>query len=252
VSRVGLIADVHGNLFALEVVLGELAREGVERVICLGDVAALGPYPGACVARLRELGCPCVLGNTDEWLLAGVPGQVTPERAPLFDLTQWAAAQLSPDDRAWLGALPLMLESVLGEERRLLCFHGSPRSHEDVIAATTPEHELTAMLSGRRADVLAGGHTHVQLVRRVGARHLINPGSVGLPGTGPGTPDLPVNRDVGWAEYAVLSAGDGRLSIELRRVPLDVDAMVCGARARGMPWFAWWSTLYRDVSRSGG
>jgi hypothetical protein len=73
-----------------------------------------------------------------------------------------------------------------------------------------------------------------------------------LPGTGPGTPDLPVNRDVGWAEYAVLTVGRRRLSVELRRVELDVAAMLEAARASGMPWQAWWAGLYRAVPRQPG
>ena len=68
--RIGLIADIHGNLIALETVLAELAREPLDQMVCLGDVAALGPQPGEALARLRALGCPVVMGNTDAWLLA--------------------------------------------------------------------------------------------------------------------------------------------------------------------------------------
>ena len=243
-SRVGLIADIHGNLLALETALAELERDGIERLVCLGDVAALGPFPRECVARLRELGCPTVLGNTDEWLLAGVPGEATAARMPIIELTGWGSAQLTDDDRAWLVGLPMTVDLPLDAGRRLLGYHGSPRSHEDVIAATTPDDELAALLDGYAAEIMVGGHTHIPLVRRFGAGHLVNPGSVGLPGTGPGTPGLPVNRDVSWAEYAVVSADAGRLSIELRRVPLDMQRLLREARDSGMPHFGWWATLY--------
>src|SRR5262249_39977038 len=65
-----IISDIHGNLPALEAVLAEIAAERVERIVCLGDVATLGPQPHEVIARLRGLGCPVVMGNTDADLLA--------------------------------------------------------------------------------------------------------------------------------------------------------------------------------------
>ena len=63
--RIGLISDIHGNLFALEAVLAELARERLDDLVCLGDVAALGPEPVGVLARLRTAQCSVVMGNTD-------------------------------------------------------------------------------------------------------------------------------------------------------------------------------------------
>jgi predicted phosphodiesterase len=236
--RLGVIADIHGNLVALETVLGALERERVERLVCLGDVAALGPQPGEVLARLRGLGCPCVMGNTDAWLL-GDPafGSDSPV---LAEMTRWCVERLSAEDRAAVRAFPPVLALAPGSGQELLCFHGSPRSFDDVIAATTPEPEIGAMLGGREAAIMVGGHTHVQLLRRYGESVIVNVGSVGLPGTGPGTPDLPVNRRVRWAEYGVIDAADGRVSIELRRVPLEMGPMLAAGKASGMPHLDWW------------
>jgi len=66
--RLGLISDIHGNLLALDAVIGELNESGIDRLVCLGDLAA-GPEPRATIGRLRELDCPVVLGNWDSWLL---------------------------------------------------------------------------------------------------------------------------------------------------------------------------------------
>jgi len=68
--RIALIADIHGNLVALETVLHELAQESIDQILCLGDVGALGPQPHEVIDRLRQLQCTVVLGNTDAWLLA--------------------------------------------------------------------------------------------------------------------------------------------------------------------------------------
>lgn len=67
--RIAVIADLHGNLVALEAVLAALADERTDGIVCLGDVAATGPQPRETVERLRAVGCPVVMGNADAWLL---------------------------------------------------------------------------------------------------------------------------------------------------------------------------------------
>ncbi|MGH2533498.1 MAG: metallophosphoesterase family protein [Thermomicrobiales bacterium] len=244
--RVGLIADIHGNLVALDAVLFELAREHVDQLVCLGDVAVLGPQPREVVARLQDLACPCVLGNTDAWLLPDPPLLADgPSVGPMTDLNRWTAAQLGPNDFAFLRRLPPTVDLMLSPDLTMHCFHASSRSLDDVIAATTPIADLDAMGISRQPALFAGGHTHVQLVRRHGEAHIINPGSVGLPGVGPGVPDLPVNHAVAWAEYAVVSVTDGSLGIKLRRIPIDLEKILTAAAASGMPHLDWWTSKWR-------
>lgn len=239
--RVGLIADIHGNRVALDTVLEELERESVDRLLCLGDVAALGPQPSEVVARLREIGCPSVLGNTDAWLLDGPPARLTGTSGlAMVKISRWCAEELSGPDLRYLRACPPTMRVDLGGDVELLCFHGSPRSFDEVISATTSDDLVASMLSGHRASVFAGGHTHVQLLRRHGLAHLLNPGSVGLPGVGPGTPDLPINHHVAWAEYAILEMESGRLDFNLRRVSVDTERMLETANLSGMPHADWW------------
>ncbi len=233
--RIGLIADIHGNAFALDVVLAELERDRPDEIICLGDVAALGPQPREILARLRAIGCPVVMGNTDAWLAAWPPAEaISPA---VFALTEWCAAQLSPDDLAYIRTFPPVVERSLGNGTTLLCVHGSPRSYDDDLRAETPTDALDAMLGGTTASIIAGGHTHLQMLRRHGAMRLVNPGSVGLPGVGPAPP---YNTDVHWAEYAVLDVDGGRTEISLRRTPLDLSVMIAAAQASGMPEMPWW------------
>lgn len=237
--RIGLIADIHGNLIALETVLAELARESLDDLVCLGDVAALGPQPGAVLARLRALGCPTVMGNTDAWLLAPPPDTAADaiDRA----INRWSVAQLTDADRAYIGAFPMVIDRSLGSGRMLRCFHGSPRSYDEVIVPTTPDDALDRMLGDSRATLLAGGHTHLQMMRRHGDTHLINVGSVGLPGVGAA---VQRNHHVRWAEYAVVEVNGDRLNISLRRSPLDIERMIDLASASGMPEVEWWAGLW--------
>jgi predicted phosphodiesterase len=244
--RTGLIADIHGNLLALETVLRELAQEQIDQIICLGDIASLGPQPRQVIERLQLLRCPVILGNTDAWLLyPPVPAPDASEEARILRvINRWCAEQLEDSHRAYLQTFPAVLEYPLDEERMLLCFHGSPRSFDDVIAATTPDAEVKQMFAGRDqsvpAPVMVGGHTHIQMLRRYEDSIIINVGSVGLPGVNAGDPALPMNHHVHWAEYGVLSIQDGRLSIDLRRTSLDMEALFQEARRSNIPHLDWW------------
>lgn len=240
--RLLVLSDIHGNLVALDSVLREVAQESFDQILCLGDVSSLGPQPREVLDRLRQLQCAVVLGNTDAWLLA--PPQATAadsaDRQILCAINAWCADQLSAADRAYLRTFSFLLERPLDAERTLLAYHGSPRSFDDVIAAVTPDASVAQMLAGRSVSVLVGGHTHIQLIRRYQDAHLVNVGSIGLPGVNAGGPDLPMNHRVHWAEYGVVSVEGGRLSIELRRTPLDMPAVLAAAHASTMPHLAWW------------
>jgi putative phosphoesterase len=236
VVRLGLISDVHGNLRALDAVVAELETAGVDELVCLGDLGP-GPQPAETIQRLRELGCPVVRGNWDEWLLAGAPPLPGPAGPKLAAQSEWWTAQLGPGERAFLRGLPAAVERV-SAPLEVLCVHGSPRSNREDIHATTPDLELEAMLDGSQPGVLAAGHTHLQLVRPHESTLVVNPGSVGLPFR-----SRPLNGEVHmspWAEYAILTIEGRRVSTELRRAPYDVAGLLELTVAVGMPHARWW------------
>jgi putative phosphoesterase len=146
VRVVAALSDVHGNLPALAAVLAEVEREGVDAVVCCGDVA--GPLGDDCVERLLALGDRILLvrGNADE----GV---------------DW----------------PLTVEVDVDGLGRVLFCHGSPRSEHEILTRDSPEERVRAALAGTEVDVVVGGHTHVQFDRRVAGRRFVNAGSVGMP-----------------------------------------------------------------------
>ena len=237
--RAALIADIHGNLLALDAVVAELEGERYDELVCLGDVA-VGPQPGKTLERVRELGCRVVMGNWDAYFLDGFPDYDTDLGRKLVEMGAWWAEQLTPEDRAFMRGFEPLVELGSAGGLRLIAFHGSPRSFEDFIYPTTPDDEVDQMLDGRRAPVMAGGHTHFQMVRRLGPTVLVNPGSVGLPFSRP----APVMQIEPWAEYGFVSLEDGRLAVELRRTAFDVGAFVRLVRESGMPHADWWAGLW--------
>jgi predicted phosphodiesterase len=237
--RVAILSDIHGNAVALEAVLDDLAGTPSDRIVCLGDELQGGPNPAEVAARLRALGVPVVLGNSDAFLLDGWPASGPPklDAALLANLEQvraWSLARLSAEDRAWMRGFAPSLELPLGEGRTLVAYHGTPRSYDEIIAPDTPESEVRARLDPRDDRVYAGGHTHVQFVRHLGATFHLNPGSVGL-AFRPGQPAGGEFRADPWAEYALLSADGARLALEFRRVPFDVGRLIEAYRSSGRP-----------------
>ncbi len=234
--RIALISDIHGNLVALEAVLTDIKEEHPDQIVCLGDVAAIGPQPREVIAQLKALNCSVVMGNTDVWLLNPPPlHEVTDENSRrVAEIVHWGAEQLSPADLDFLRTFQPTVEMPLGDGASLLCYHGSPHSNTDRIESTTSEDELDRMLAGFNATVMAGGHTHAQMLRRHRDVIVINPGSVSFQLTG----------HIRKAEYGLVSWQDSHLSIELRRVSLDVNAVIQAAHDSGMPHAQWWAGKY--------
>jgi putative phosphoesterase len=246
-GQLALLSDIHGNAVALAAVLDDVGRRGVGALVCLGDLAAGGPQPREVITRLRDLGCKTVRGNADGWLTDGFPPGTSAETRRLSEIVQWTRKQLGPGELAYLASLPATAAISCGEAS-VLCFHGSPRSDIERLLATTPESEIEeALIDAKPASILAGGHTHLQLLRRVDDRLLVNPGSVGLPlgslRARREQPPLPT-----WAEYAVLDCEEEvDAAVTFRRVPVDVEALA--EQAASMPHATWAADLERRILR---
>ena len=236
--RLAVISDIHGNCVALDAVLDDIKQLGVDQIVCLGDAVQGGPQPVEVVARLQELGCPVVMGNADAWLLTGVANDAEPisdERSIRLDAVRaWQLTLLSPSDLDFIRTFRPTVQIPLDEERTLLCYHGSPQSFDHIILPQTPDEEVRGYLQPREGMIYAGGHTHVQFVRHFGRTFHFNPGSVGV-AYRHDQPDDHFRLDP-WGEYALLSSTSGTLSLEFRRIALDVQELISVYRASGRPF----------------
>jgi predicted phosphodiesterase len=226
--RVALISDLHANELALDAVLADAQRRGYDRLICLGDVATLGPRPRAVLARLAALGCDCVLGNHDEYLVEPELIHGYTEAEVIVGSVAHTRDGLDERERAQLAGFVRGLAVDLGRGRVLRAFHGSPRSHSEDLLATTPAAALDDALEGHLADVMVGGHTHLQMMRNHRGRWLVNPGSVGLPFEAYASGGPP--RILAHAEYALVTSAPGGVDVTLCRVELDRAALRSAAR----------------------
>lgn len=235
-ERIALIADVHGNLTALDTVLEDIRRRGITRIVNLGDTAGKGPRGEAAVQRCRAACEVSVRGNWDDFLPS------IPDDGPAEML--WWRDELSPSSRAWLGALPLSVDIALSG-RRIRLFHASAQSpHVRVHHQHTPEQfsamfEATEMTGdGPLPDVVGYADIHDAYIETNDGRTLFNVGSVGNP------LDTPVSS------YVVLEGGasaDDPFAVQFVRVPYDIEAEIAVAESLDMPTTDVWSIELRTA-----
>src|SRR6266702_3925599 len=245
--RLAVISDIHGECFALDQVLQDIRRQGIEQMVCLGDALQGGSQPAETLARLRELNCPVVMGNADAWLITGQQTSAGEEASRnQREVRAWSLAQLSESDVAFIQQFRPTIEIPLEAGKKLLCFHGSPRSFDEVILPETPDDVVRQFLGGYDATLFTGGHTHTQQMRRLGNSWYFNPGSVSLAYNWE-LSDLSQGRirvDP-WADYAIVTSEGACLGITFRHVPFDVNELARIVRASGRPYVEEALSIYR-------
>jgi diadenosine tetraphosphatase ApaH/serine/threonine PP2A family protein phosphatase len=220
----GVIADIHGNAWALEAVIADARRRGVSEFVDLGDVL-YGPLaPRKTFELLRQVKLVAqVRGNQDRLILDG-PGTST---------LDWVRCDLGEEPLSWLAALPPI--ATYGDW--LLC-HGSPSSDtiyllEDVsagFARVRSEDEIESLLASTDAPRVLCGHSHVQrMVRLASGRTIVNPGSVGVPAYDDEAPRHAMESFSPHARYATI---DGS-TISFHHVEYDWNTAAMKAREVG-------------------
>lgn len=222
-NRVAALYDVHGNVFALDAVLSEVERDGVDAIVFGGDLAG-GPFPQETLERAMSVRdrARYVQGNGDRELLAALDASVRFDprsREPWESATAWAAERMPRRLHEFVAAFESTVTlDVEGLGPVLFC-HGTPRSDEEIVTRLTPETELAAILSDVREQTVVLGHTHVQFERVVAGRRLVNAGSVGMPYEG-----------VPGAYWALLGPG-----VSLRRTEYDLERAAAAVSRTGFP-----------------
>ena len=245
--RLAVISDIHGECLALDQVLQDIRRQGIEQIVCLGDALQGGSQPAQTLARLRELNCPVVMGNADAWLLTGQHTSAGEEPSRQQRAVRaWSLAHLSESDVASVQQFSSTIEIPLEAGKTLLCFHGSSRSFDEIILPQTPDEVVRQFLGGYEATLFTGGHTHTQQMRRLGNSWYVNPGSVSLAYNWE-LSDLAHGRmriDP-WADYAIVTSEGACLGITFRHVPFDVGELARIVRASGRPYAEEAIAIYR-------
>jgi predicted phosphodiesterase len=216
-TRLAVLADIHGNLPALEAVIRDLADRPIDHVIVAGDVINWGPFSAQVVERVAKAGWAVTRGNNEDYLL-----DFETPRAPSewgdrsqYPLLPWLRRQLAGRPHHTIAAWPDNLCLRFPNAPPIRVVHGSPRRHTEPIYPTATDAEITTMLGEVEESVVIAGHTHLPLDRSVGRWRVLNPGSVGVPLDG-----------TRYARYLLLEAGAGGWRPHFREVLFDMEPVL--------------------------
>jgi predicted phosphodiesterase len=243
-TKIALFSDIHANAVAFRAVLDDIERVGVDHMICLGDTLQAGPQPCEVMGLLQELNCPVVLGNADALLLE-VPLDGSEKITDhLLEVREWTLEQIGDEGVALIRRFePTVRLDLAGT--RLLCFHGSPKSFNDILYPGSEQEvppSLEPFLMDEGADLMAGGHTHRQWTRTIGDALFVNPGTVGA------GPDLTLRTTI--AEYALIYIDELGLSVRFKHIPYSLTEMEQAVREHGLPRPEQWLAIWRGFEPS--
>lgn len=210
--RIGLVSDIHGNLPALRATLDALG--GVDAIVCPGDLTGYYTEPNRVISTVLDSGMRFIIGNHD-WYLDDPPSD---PNALLRESIEFARSRVSPEYRRLLADSPKHMELEC-DGSRVAVYHGSPWDHLEEYVY--PDYTHFERFEEVDADVIVLGHTHHPIVRRMGDRLLINPGSCGQPRDGDPR-----------AACAVLDTRER--TCEIVRVQYDTEPVIAGLREHGL------------------
>ena len=228
--KFAIIADIHANLEAFQVVLEDCKKQQVTHYACLGDVVGYNANPKECLDIVRTMNIPCVKGNHDEYCSS--EEHLEGFNPAAAEAVNWTRKQLTEDDRQWLRDLKytrmvtnftIVHATLDGPQRWGYVF--------DKLAAA-------ASLTYQNTSVCFFGHTHVpvafmkdSVVRggtyskfktEPGKKYFVNVGAVGQP------------RDNNpKSAYVVYDTDEG--TIEIRRLDYDIATAQKKILAAGLP-----------------
>lgn len=223
-----VVTDIHGNLPALQAVLGAIDDLGIETVFCGGDLVGYGPHPNEVCALIAEREIPTIYGNYDYAIAreeedCGCAYITAHDRELGQQSVAWTLAHTDQDSKDFMRSLPFDLHFPVGRVD-LHLVHGSPRKVNEYLFEDKPARLYERLAAAEHDSVLVFGHTHKPWVHEYGGVLFVNCGSVGKPKDGDPR-----------AAFAVLRAAEENVDVSIERVSYDVERVAGEVRDAGLP-----------------
>jgi len=242
--KYAVISDVHGNAPALRLALADASAQGVDGYLLAGDYCISAPWGHEVVDILRALPHARIIRGNDEAHLDIGPGD-----DGQFEASRWCMSTLTPEDKAWLDALPeeltfdcegitvrmahssqVFVGKSLHERFRTSVLPGfypdGPASREQLQAdfrRLWEKESFRDYIHALAPGVYVFGHNHIQAWGAFDGRVLVNPGSCGLP----------LDCSAFGAAYSLLTIENGNVSVEERRIPYNAEDLIAQVKATG-------------------
>ncbi len=210
--KIGIISDIHGNSQGLKKVLSEMKQ--CDKVLCAGDITGYYPFINESIGLLKKNKVISVLGNHDQYLLYGqAPKNANRKVKKSVRLMKKIASNESLN---YLKSLPIDLNLLIGKKKILMC-HGSPWNFLE--ERIYPDFQHFEKFRKVPFDIIILGHTHYPMVRKVGRKIVLNPGSCGQP------------RDYNFLSYAIWDTDNN--TFENKRLKWNIKGFIEEAKSKG-------------------
>ncbi len=225
--RIAVVSDIHGNRTAFEAVLADLKITSPDLILHGGDLADSGSSPLEIVDRIRDLGWPGVVGNTDEILFRpeSLP-QTNPVFAAVEEMAAFTRTALGEERLDWLRALPLRQT-----QETMALVHASPETLWRAPGTDASDADLESVYGSFNQSLVVYGHIHRSYIRHLNDMTVANSGSVSL--SYDGDPR---------ASYLLIED----LKPSIRRVEYDIDKEVKALATSGLPHAEWIARMLRS------
>lgn len=242
--KLALIGGIYNNYVALEEAVKDAKKRGVDKIYCLGDLGAFGPYPDRVFPILFENNIDVIQGNYDHSVGNGLDdcqcGYTDPRDNYYAKLSyDYTFKNTSDENKNWLRELPEKIHLEIYDKKIHLC-HGSPRrTNEFLWESTTSNHFLKKLFNEFNADIIIGTHTGIHWERNFENKLFANVGVIGRPEnngqTYVGYSILEISQHKSIVEYIPFEYDHIRLSDEMRKEKIPepfIETILTG----------WWTT----------
>jgi predicted phosphodiesterase len=232
--QVALLADIHGNLPALEAVISDIQHKKIKTILVLGDFAPRGPFPKETMQLLQSLDCLMLRGNVETYLLDydELLARGGEDTSPRNAINRWTYQKIGQAGLDYIRTLPQQISYRADGAAPILLVHGSPDGENKGMYPAHPEEtyqmfveagmgfyyeisrSIPEMFTSISEKNIACGHTHVPWVWRQDGLMACNPGSVGAPISGSPA-----------AQYATLNWDGQHWQTSLHQVPYELAGL---------------------------
>lgn len=197
--KIGVIADIHGNLHALKAIVRDLLEAGVTQYIIAGDLIADCSQPNEVLDYIKTLNATVIKGNREDYVLNYLEGQNPNwEACEQMASVVWTANHLTQQNIDYIKSLSESCVLSFGELGSITVVHGSPFNISEHLYEDKAQDRLQEAVNSCHTEVLICGHSHRPWKKEVNETLVLNPGAAGVH----------FNQQSG-GEYAVLSCEDG-------------------------------------------
>jgi predicted phosphodiesterase len=214
--QIAVLADIHGNLPALEAVAAEIDRLDPDLVFVAGDFQNRGPNPREVTEFVAKSGWTLLRGNHEDYVIRQSQNSRTPDILEHYNWlpARWTA-DLTGEFMESIKQLPIATTLIGPDKLSITIAHGSARSNNEGFFPTTTEAKAKEMIGNDPPGLLCVGHSHLPFVRQVNATLLVNVGAVGFPFDG--------DRR---ASFGLITWDGHRWEVEIRRIEYAVEKVM--------------------------